>query len=108
MNGYLGSFPVDISETKYKDYTPDDWALKFIWMFGQIDGAHHKQWVLDQVARILNGAPVIVSERRWENGYTEFDYEVGTSEKYQNWVKEYEGEDEDGDPEYSYDEGIAP
>jgi hypothetical protein len=113
---YLGTVEVDISTTEYKDYTPTDWALMFIYMYGQIDGAHHKQWVLDQVTRILNDAPVYITEARWEypdnpetENLIEHRFNVGTSEKYEQWVKNYEGEiDEYGDSEYSYDDGIAP
>ena len=47
--------------------------------YGQIDGAHHKTWVIDQMIRELLG--------------TEYD----------NFIKEYE---EDG--EYTWDIGIAP
>ena len=46
--------------------------------YGQIDGAHHKAWVIDQMVRELLGAG------------------------YEEWVLEYEGED------YDWDEGIAP
>ena len=30
-------------------------AMEFISRYGYIDGGHHKQWVLDQVARVLLG-----------------------------------------------------
>lgn len=110
MKNYLGEFPVNVSEHEnFKNYTKEDWALLFIFMYGQIDGAHHKQWVLDQVTRILNDAPVTVVEARWDNGHSEYRYRVETSEKYKLWVAEYKGDaDEDGWTEYSYDEGIAP
>jgi hypothetical protein len=58
-------------------------ALKVIERYGGIDGAHHKQWVLDQVVRILTGR------------------------KYKAWVKEMKAGD-DGPETYSWDEGIAP
>lgn len=54
-------------------------AAELIERFGQIDGAHHKTWVIDQVQRILLG------------------------EHYDEWRDAYEA-----DGEYSYDEGIAP
>lgn len=108
MRKYLGEMEVDIDSTEYKDYTPDDWALHYIFMYGQIDGAHHKQWVLDQVTRILNGAPVVITEARWDDGHREYRYVVGTSTKYEQWVDEYEEVDETGDPTYTYDPGIAP
>lgn len=53
-------------------------ALDFIERYGGIDGAHHKQWVLDQLVLIL--AP-----------------------DYEGWVSDYE---ECG--EYEWDRGIAP
>lgn len=58
-------------------------ALEIISRYGGIDGAHHKQWVLDQVARALTG-----------NGYA-------------TWVKG-QTDGEDGPDTYEWDEGIAP
>jgi hypothetical protein len=58
-------------------------ALWCITCFGGIDGAHHKQWCLDQVVRILK------------------------AEQYEDWVEEFE-DGEDGSDTYSWDEGIAP
>jgi len=72
MEGYLGEFPVVISESEFANYTPTDWAMCYIERYGQIDGDHHKAWVLDQVSRILKGTEVIVKEARWANGYTEY------------------------------------
>ena len=65
MEGYLGEFPVKLSETEFADFKEQDWAVYFLEMYGQIDGEHHKSWVLDQVARILKHTPVIVKEARW-------------------------------------------
>lgn len=90
--------------------TPIDAALWFIGSYGQIDGAHHKTWVLDQVARILNGTPVIATEATWER-HRELDFTTGEpSAEYLAWVKEMRGEwdEENEEFEYSYDEGIAP
>jgi hypothetical protein len=58
-------------------------ALHLIGRYGGIDGAHHKQWVLDQVARKLAG------------------------DKYEAWVRAVK-EGEDGPDTYEWDEGIAP
>jgi len=58
-------------------------ALEFIFQWGGIDGGHHKQWTLDQVARILAG------------------------DKYEQMVAEYKA-GEDGPDTYEWDEGIAP
>lgn len=109
---YLGEFDVIIETSEFKDFTPADWAMYFIERYGQIDGAHHKQWVLDQTMRILKGTPVIVKVARWANGETE--YRVWTSEDvsqdYVNWVYSMLGERDEitGETEYTYDEGIAP
>lgn len=50
---------------------------------GQIDGAHHKTWVIDQMVRRL------------------------TRNDYDKWVADYR-EGEDGPHTYSWDTGIAP
>lgn len=108
---YLGEFDVDIATTPYAEYTPTDWALLYNFRYGQIDGSHHKQWVLDQITRILNGTPVVLTVRKWDNGNEEYNYNTGEpSQAYLDWVQEYQGEyDEESDTyEYRYDEGIAP
>lgn len=110
MGGYLGQKIVDIEETPFKKYTKEDWAMYFIERYGQYDGGHHKQWVLDQIARILKGTPVVIELAKWENG--EEEYRVSTDENvsidYKNWAHEMLGGIEDGEYEYSYDEGVAP
>lgn len=58
-------------------------ALEVIEQYGGIDGGHHKQWVLDQVARALLGG-----------GYRE-------------WVIAMKA-GEDGPETYEWDEGIPP
>ena len=60
-------------------------ALSLAWQYGQIDGAHHKTWVIDQMVRAL----------------------CGSEEEYKNWVKKYTEPLEDGD-DYEWDCGIAP
>ncbi len=57
-------------------------ALDFIMEWGGIDGGHHKQWVLDQLVRIL-------------------------ADDYDAWVVEAKA-GEDGPESYDWDEGIAP
>lgn len=106
---YLGEFPVDIADGPYKDFTPNDWALEYIFRYGQLDGAHHKTWVLDQIARILSGATVQVVVARWSDHPDEYRFCVmDDSPEYHQWKAEYEECDEDGNPEYIYDPGIAP
>jgi hypothetical protein len=110
MEGYLGQKIVDIVETPFKGYTKEDWVMYFIEHCGQHDGGHHKQWVLDQIARILKGTPIIIKLAKWEKHTPE--YRISTdkpSREYKNWVIEMCGEqDEEGEYEYDYDEGIAP
>lgn len=60
-------------------------SLQFIREYGAYDGGHHKQWVLDQVVRILTGTP----------------------EGYQEWVQDTTA-GEDGPDTYAWEEGIAP
>ena len=108
MEGYLGETIVPIKDSPFADYSPTDWAMEYIQRYGQIDGGHHKAWVLDQVARILKGAPITVSLAKWKNGEEEWRYEVGECAEYLKWVDDMKGPNEDGEFEYSYDEGIAP
>lgn len=117
MAEYLGEFPVDIESSKFKGYKPFDWAMYFIEHYGQIDGSDHKNWVMDQVARIYNGMQVDVVVAKWDNGYEEYRVNIrdDESEEYKKWVTkmEYpEGEDardEEGDSiYYEYDPGVAP
>lgn len=51
--------------------------------YGQIDGAHHKTWVIDQMVRALTG------------------------DKYEEWVKDF-CDGVDGPETYSWETGIAP
>lgn len=111
MRKYLGQTPVVISEhPTYSKYTPSDWAMLFIERYGHIDGSHHKMWVMDQVARILKGTPVVVEQASWSDGLTEDRFWVSevTSIEYNMWREDMLGEMVDGEYEYEYDEGIAP
>lgn len=102
MEGYLGeSEPVRVNDD------PKSMALDWIRMYGGIDGSHHKDWVLDHVARILNGAPVYYTIASWENGHSERRYFVTENEQYHEWVRETM-DGEDGPNTYNYDVGIAP
>lgn len=60
-------------------------ALARILQHGSVDGSHHKQWVLDQVVRIL----------------------CGNELNYERWVAA-QNAGEDGPQTYTWDEGIAP
>lgn len=110
MEGYLGETILEQQDTPFKDYTPSDWALYFIERYGQYDGGHHKQWVLDQIARILNGTKVIIKQAKWSNGHTEWRISTSddTSQEYKDWAISMLGEVVHGEHEYDYDKGIAP
>lgn len=117
MEGFLGEKVLESADgTPYEGFTSAQWALEYIECYGQIDGDRHKAWVLDQVARILHGTPVILSLASWVNKddeviETEFRFKTGEpSESYLGWVYDLKrgratkGEED----EYDYDEGVAP
>lgn len=105
MKKYLGEVDVTEELAHERDVVQD--ALSYIFMYGCIDGAHHKDWVLDQVARILNGAPITVKRASWDNGESELRYSVGESDEYHAWVAKCR-DGEDGPETYDYSTGIAP
>lgn len=82
-------------------------ALETIRSLGSIDGAHHKQYVLDQVVRLLTGC---VPERK-----TAFDYKrqiynydgLNESDEYKKWVAETKA-GEEGPETYGWSEGTPP
>jgi hypothetical protein len=83
----------------------EDRIKKALDQASNIDGAHHKQWIIDQMVRALTGCPDVVRESR-DGSYT---YETqGESEEYLAWRREYEGDPDDEASYCSWDEGIAP
>lgn len=55
-------------------------ALSLLTRCGQVDGAHHKAWVIDQVTRILAGEyyDLVVSEAKaGEDGPDTYDWDEG-------------------------------
>lgn len=58
-------------------------ALDIVWRHGTTDGAHHKQWVIDQMLRALLG------------------------DDYDAWIDSML-RDDSGDVVYEWDTGIAP
>jgi hypothetical protein len=100
MQKYLGEFETDYG----KEMSKEEWALEYVRCYGD----HHKSWVLDQVARILNGTPVFCKEARWSDGTTDIRANTGEpSQKYLDWVASCK-DGEDGPDTYNYSEGIAP
>jgi hypothetical protein len=104
---FLGETELKIEETKYKDFTTNDW-IKF-WLFNyNFDGNHHKQWLLDQILRLSTGSKVNIKLAKWSDGTQEerFTLDVETPE-YTEWINNYKN-GEDGPDTYEYDNGIAP
>lgn len=82
-------------------------ALEIIVKYGSIDGAHHKDWVLDQAVRALTGCPMETRTAKDRNG-KEYTYKAqGMSEAYINLVREACA-GEDGPDTYSWSEGVPP
>ena len=95
MKKYLGKKKVVCSKSQI------EYATDYLSEYSYIDGSHHKQWLIDQVARILMGTPVNVVEASWDNGHKELRYSTGEpSKKYLDWI----GDDIDNDEAT----GIAP
>jgi len=69
---------------------------------GQVDGAHHKMWTIDQMVRALTSCPMEQKTRTLRSGETYQNEVQGESEEYKKFVKDYEG---DGG-EYKWDVGI--
>ena len=76
-------FETVLSMIKEKDKEIEK-ALEIAFQYGQIDGDHHKTWVIDQMVRFLTG------------------------DKYNEFVKEYETDEETGEKEWTWKNGIAP
>lgn len=84
-------------------------ALAEIMQSGGVDGAHHKQWTLDQVVRILTECPRVLTSARDADGGTYWFEALGESEDYLDWVNEWEGDPADPENYYGeWDRGIAP
>lgn len=81
---------ISIEDTPFKGYTEKDWVLYFIAEYGMDDGAHHKHWLLDQIARIHTGAEIIVTKVvRGETERYDVDVSLADTEKYLAWTKEH-------------------
>ncbi len=66
----------------YTDAEKVSIVLRLIQQYGDMDGSHHKQWLLDEIVQVL-------------------------SHDYKQWVKDFE-DGEDGPKTYVWDIGIAP
>lgn len=82
--------------------------MTWIHMYSGIDGCHHKDWIIDQIARILMGTKVIMKIAKWEGGKEEERFTLDEPPaEYWKWVEEMK-DGENGPDTYSYEFGIAP
>lgn len=83
-------------------------ALEIAEESGQVDGGHHKMWVIDQMIRALTGCPLVEKTGIGSVSKEPFTYEVqGESAAYQEFVNRATF-GEDGPHTYEWDTGIAP
>lgn len=82
--------------------TPDQriaFAKNIAVQYGGIDGAHHKDWVIDQMVRALCGVPCSPNASDFPDD--------GENDEYRALVRGA-CEGQDGPDTYSWDIGIAP
>lgn len=82
-------------------------ALEFIVKYGSIDGAHHKDWVLDQVTRALTGCPMVEKTATDCDGKPYTYQTQGESQDYLDLVRETCA-GEDGPDTYEWSKGVPP
>jgi hypothetical protein len=84
-----------------------DRALDYAVRYGGIDGAHHKNWVIDQMVRALTGCPLVTTSSTDYAGKP-YTYESqAESKEYQELVRQARA-GEDGPETYEWDEGTPP
>ena len=82
-------------------------ALDVATRYGQIDGGHHKAWVIDQMVREFTGCPSVRLTANDHRGEPYAFDGLGESPEYLELIRNYRG-GEDGPATYDWDEGIAP
>lgn len=82
-------------------------ALAIAVAYGGIDGAHHKDWTIDQMVRALTGCPLVTRTETPPRGPS-YEYKAqGDSPEYVKLVADA-CNGEDGPDSYSWSTGIAP
>ena len=88
MKGYLGEALIKTGDSPFRHYQATDWIRYWVTRYGGIDGAHHKQWLIDQCLRISMGTPVKVYQAKWQNGFTEWRVRLrDPSYDYLKWIE---------------------
>lgn len=82
-------------------------ALALAVAYGGFDGAHHKDWVIDQMVRALTGSPVEVKNANDYHGHGYTYLAQGASPEYTTLVANA-CDGEDGPQTYSWQTGVAP
>lgn len=82
-------------------------ALDIICSYGDIDGDDHKDWVMDQVTRVLTDCPDIEREAVSCKGEKYKYIELGESEEYKKLVSD-SCRGEDGENTYFWSVGSPP
>jgi hypothetical protein len=86
---------------------PVERALAFAFRYSQIDGEHHKAWVIDQMVRALTGCQASEVHATDVNDKPYTYLRQGANATYTAFVAEH-NDGEDGPDTYTWDEGTAP
>lgn len=87
--------------------TAEDRIKKALDIAENLEGADHKQWIIDQMVRALTGCPLVQrTAKDWQGHPYTFEAQ-GESQEYLDWVAASE-DGEDGPQTYEWDTGIAP
>lgn len=81
-------------------------ALELADLYGNIEGGHHRKWVIDQMVRALCGCPVEQTPMEDGNGHAYVLETLGENDEYRAFVAGYEG---DAEPKkYEWELGTPP
>lgn len=83
-------------------------ALEIAREYAGYGGEHHKDYCIDQMVRALLSCEI---EKKYNDAGTIYASRYITpvkSEEYDNWVKNYQGEDENGEAIYYWETGTPP
>ena len=85
---YQGEIVVDVKDTKFSNYTNEDWIVHWVEYYN-CDGAHHKEDLLMDIVRIIKGCKVIVKQASWSDGFKEYRFELSEdTETFTEWYGE--------------------
>lgn len=77
-------------------------------MYSGIDSSHHKDWLIDQIARIIKGTNIIIKKHIYNDNNEEFWFDLNEPpQEYWDWVEDMKNGEYESNT-YSYEFGIAP